>query len=178
MGAGCPITQLLLHCPAALSHQAGTFRVAHGDMWQSSGPGAQPPALDWEPGDSRDTGEPATQLQTSALLREHESTAARPGRTAGPLAPRIPKTREGVGLPYTCLDPGLPPEEQCLGQPQVGAVLELLLQLAGAILVTVCKGVQGKRKVKKKTELTLFWKPQSRKAGSFGVKSSAPWRCR
>lgn len=49
VGAGCPITRLLLHCPAALSHQAGTFRVAHGDMWQSSGPGAQLHALDLGP---------------------------------------------------------------------------------------------------------------------------------
>lgn len=154
MGAGCPITPLLLRCPAALSHQPGT-------QWGSCGTGvtlglSHLPALDWEPGNPQDTGEPAAQLQASALLGEHEPKAARPVRTTSDT--KDPKSREGAGLPCKCLDPGLPAEEQSLGQPQVGAVLELPLQPAGARLVMVCKGGQGKRKVKRKTGLTLLWK--------------------
>lgn len=128
------------HC---LTRQA--LSVAHGDTWQSSDPGAQPPALEWEPGKPQDTGEPAAQLQASASLLS--TNPKQPGQAGllGHLAPRIPKIKEGAGLHYTCLDPELPAKEQCPGQPQVGAVLELLLQQSRTMLVTVCKGVQGNR---------------------------------
>lgn len=99
---------------------------------------------------------------------EHEPKAARPGRTVGSSGTKDPKTREGAGLPGKCLDPGLPAEEQRLGQPPVGAVLELLLQPAGAVLVRVCKGVQAKRKVKRKTELTLLWNNKAEKQAGMG----------
>lgn len=150
------------HC---LTRQA--LSVAHGDTWQSSDPGAQPPSLEWEPGKPQDTGEPAAQLQASASLLS--TNPKQPGQAGllGHLAPRIPKIKEGAGLHYTCLDPELPAKEQCPGQPQVGAVLELLLQRLGQCWSPSAKEC---KETGEKAGPTLLWKPQSRKAESCGVK--------
>ena len=133
--------------------------VAHGALWQRSDTGAQPLALDWEPGNPQNTGEPAAQLQTSVLLGEHVPEVARQKvMQQGNLAQGIPKPGRERRCPADA-DAGLPAEEPGRGEAGAasggssgGNISTAGLGcwgLALALLVTGCKRSAGKGKGEK-----------------------------